>query len=222
MYEKEIALKERNKLLAKKIVKNLQSRNFDAYYFENKEDALHHALSLIPESSSVSWGGSITLSEIGLLDCVKEGKYTVIDRDSAKTPEERVELMRKALLCDTYLTSFNGMSEDGVLINIDGVGNRVAAISFGPKSIIGIVGMNKVCKTTASAIERARTYAAPVNMQRIAINPHFSAGNTPCSLNGSCADCKSADCICSYIVETRMCKVAGRIKIILVGEDLGI
>lgn len=115
------------------------------------------------------------------------------------------------------------MSEDGVLINIDGMGNRVAAIAFGPKNVIAIVGMNKVCKDTDMALSRARNMVAPLNVQRCNMNPHFaSITKTPCAINGSCADCKVAEGICSYIVETRMCKIPGRIKVILVGEDLGL
>lgn len=114
--------------------------------------------------------------------------------------------MRQALTCDTYLTSFNALSEDGILVNVDGVGNRVAAIAFGPKHIIAIVGMNKVCKTVDDAINRARTYAAPLNVQRCNLNLHFQlVKTTPCSLTGSCRDCTADECICSMIVETRRC-----------------
>lgn len=222
MEEKKNSLKARYQLLSAKVIKSLQNRKFEAYYCDTADDAVKKALSLIPEDSTVSWGGSVTLEEIGLLKQVKQGNYTVIDRDQAKTPEERQTLMRQSLLCDTYLTSFNGISEDGVLINIDSVGNRIAAIAFGPKSIIAVIGMNKVCKTAESAMERTRTYAAPTNAQRSVINPFFHpVKNTPCMITGSCGNCTSDDCICSHIVETRMCKPAGRIKIILVGESLG-
>lgn len=222
MQEKENAIKARYRLLSTKIIKNLQNRKFESYYCDTAIDAVQKVLSLIPESSSVSWGGSITLEETGLLEQVYQGKFTVIDRDKASTPDERYDLMRQALLCDVYLTSFNAISEDGVLINVDGVGNRVAAITFGPKNVIAVVGMNKVCKTVEDAVERARTYAAPINAQRCSINPFFhTMQNTPCVINGGCGNCKTEDCICSYIVETRMCKTAGRIKVILVGESLG-
>ncbi|MFC6652400.1 lactate utilization protein [Paenibacillus rhizoplanae] len=179
---------------------------------------------MIPEQSSVSWGGSVTLEEIGLLNRVCQGSYTVTDRDTAQTMEERYDLMRQSLLCDTYLTSFNAISEDGILVNIDSVGNRVAAITFGPRSVVAVVGMNKVCKTAEDAVIRARTYAAPINANRCSVSSSpflHSPQKTPCLINGACGDCKSDDCICSYIVETRMCKTAGRIKVILVGESLG-
>lgn len=220
--EKDNAIRERNKLLSAKIIKNLKVRKFDAYYCETAKEALEKALSLISEKSSVSWGGSVTLDEIGIKEKLYKGDFTIIDRDKAKTPDERYDLMRQALLCDTFLTSFNAISEDGILVNVDSVGNRVAAIAFGPKSVIAIVGMNKVCKNLDMALERARTYAAPINAQRCSQDPFLnSPKKTPCVINGSCADCKTDECICSSIVETRMCKKEGRIKIILVGESLG-
>lgn len=222
MQEKNNAIKARNQLLATKIIKNLQSRKFDAYYCDTAADAVNKALSLIPKNSSVSWGGSVTLEEIGLIDQIYHGDFTTIDRDKAQTMDERYNLMRQSLLCDTFLTSFNAVSEDGVLVNVDSVGNRVAAITFGPKSVIAVIGMNKICKTVEDAIERARTYVAPINAQRCSSNAFLHPPKkTPCVINGSCGNCKAEDCICSYIVETRMCKTGGRIKIILVGESLG-
>jgi L-lactate utilization protein LutB len=224
MQEKENSIKARNRLLASKVIKNLQSRKFEAYYCDNAIEAAEKALSLIPEQSSVSWGGSVTLEEIGLLDRVRQGSYTVTDRDTVQTMEERYDLMRQSLLCDTYLTSFNAVSEDGILVNIDSVGNRVAAITFGPKSVVAVVGMNKVCKTAEDAVIRARTYAAPINANRCSNSSSpflHSPQKTPCLINGACGDCKTDDCICSHIVQTRMCKTAGRIKVILVGESLG-
>lgn len=205
----------RSALLAPKLIKALESRKFEAYYCKNAQEAADKALSLIPAGSTVSWGGSVTLRQIGLLDHVNSGGYGVIDRDRANSPEERIELMRKALLSDVYLTSVNAVSEDGILVNVDNLGNRVAALTFGPKSVIVVAGMNKVCKTADDAEVRARTYAAPVNAARLSLK------ETPCAVTGSCADCKTDECICSTVVKTRMCKIAGRIKVILVGEPLG-
>jgi L-lactate utilization protein LutB len=139
----------------------------------------------------------------------------VIDRDKVASPQERTELMRKALLCDTFLASSNAVSEDGQLVNIDGFGNRVAAMCYGPKQVIVLAGMNKVAKTLVDAQVRARTIAAPCNIQRLA------EAKTPCSETGACADCRSPESICSYIVTTRLCRPAGRIKVILIGKDLG-
>lgn len=201
--------------LAPRIQSALQARRFDAYYCKTAEEAKEQAIKLMPKGSSVSWGGSVTIREIGLLDAVEAGKYEIIDRDRAKTPEERQELMRQSLLCDTYLTSANAMSEDGEFVNIDGLGNRIAAITFGPKSVIVIVGMNKICKTLEDAYVRARAYASPLNTIRLDLQ-------TPCASTGSCANCKSSACACSYIMTTRMSNVQGRIKVILVGEPLGL
>lgn len=201
-------------LLGTRTVENLQKRHFDAYYCKTKEEALKKAIELIPENDVVSWGGSVSIDEIGLLNYVKENRK-VIDRDSAKSPEERTELMRKALLCDTYLMSSNAMTEDGILVNIDGNGNRVAALCYGPKSVVMIVGVNKICKTLDDAISRARNIPAPINIQR------FKGLKTPCSTKGSCYNCKSTESICNQVVITRMSRPVSKIKIIVVGEDLG-
>ena len=139
----------------------------------------------------------------------------VIDRDSAKTPEERVELMRKALLCDTFLMGTNAAVQDGQLINIDGNGNRVAALCYGPKQVIAIVGMNKVVPTVEAGIERAHTVASPQNIGR------FPSVGTPCAKTGMCGHCIRPDSVCAQVVRTRICKPQGRIKVILVGENLG-
>ncbi|WP_271813568.1 lactate utilization protein [Clostridium beijerinckii] len=201
--------------LSSKVIEALKKRHFDAYYCKTKDEAVQQILDLIPENHVVSWGGSETLTEIGIKELVKEKGYQVIDRDTGKSPEERTELMRKALLCDTFLMSSNAISEDGQLFNIDGNGNRVAAMIFGPKSVIVVAGMNKVVKTLDDAIQRTRTIAAPSNMQ------HFQDMKTPCYLNGSCGDCLSPDCICSQMVTTRTSRPAKKIKVILIGEDLG-
>ena len=201
-------------LVAEKVIRNLERRHMEGYYAKTREEALKTALSLIPEGSSVGWGGSFSIEEIGLKDAVKKGGYTVIDRDSAATAEERTELMRRCLLADTFLMSTNAISEDGQLVNIDGGGNRVAALCYGPKSVIVIAGINKLTKTLDDAISRARNYAAPVNAQRF-------NGDTACSRTGSCGDCTAEGCICSQIVITRNCKPTGRIKVILVDEELG-
>jgi L-lactate utilization protein LutB len=215
MSGKEAWIAQQYELQAAQVIKNLESRHFEAYFCKNREEAAAKALSLIPSGSVVSWGGSVTVQEIGLIDKVYEAGFKVIDRDKAKSPEERAELMRQALLCDTFLAGVNAIAEEGILVNIDGVGNRVAATIFGPKSVILVAGINKVRKTLEDARSRARTYAAPANAQRV------GAKNTPCALTGTCGNCKSADSICTFIVETRLCKPAKRIKVILVGENLG-
>lgn len=195
------------------LVKNLQSRHFEAYYCQTREEALEKALSLIPQEASVAWGGCVTCQQIGLLDAVKKGNYRVIDRDQGKTNEEREQIMRSGLLSDVFLTGANAISMDGQMVNIDGNGNRVAAIVYGPKQVIVVAGMNKVEDTLEAAITRARTVAAPMNMQRFGLP-------TPCNSTGTCADCKSERCICNQILITRHSR-GNRIKFVLVGEDLG-
>lgn len=197
------------------LVKNLKNRHFDAYYCETKEEALEMALSLIPQGDTVGWGGTVTCQQIGLLDAVRNGNFRAIDRDACATMEEREEAMRKALLADTFLTSANAISLDGQMVNIDGNGNRVAAIVYGPKQVIVMAGMNKVEDNLDAAINRARTVAAPMNQQR------FGLPN-PCGATGSCGDCKTETCICNHILITRHCRPVGKIKFILVGEDLGL
>ena len=197
------------------LVKKLCSRHFDAYYCDNAEEALTKALELIPTGASVGWGGALSAQQIGLIDAVNEGNYKAIDRDKAKTPEERTRAMKQCLQADVFITGANALSMDGQMVNIDGNGNRVAAIIYGPDNVIVIAGMNKVVDSLEDAVRRARTVAAPMNKQR------FAALQTPCEITGTCADCKSEDCICNQIVITRNSKPAGRIKVILVGEELG-
>lgn len=204
----------RNEKMKDKLIANLEKRHFQAYYCNTKKEALNLALSLIPQEHTVSWGGSVSAERIGLIHAVRKS-YNVIDRDSAQTPEEADELRRKGLLADTFIMGTNALTEDGQLVNIDGTGNRVAALCFGPKNVIVICGMNKVVKTLDDAYSRAQTIAAPINAQR------FPGINTPCEKTGSCANCLSDNCICCSVVTTRFCKPAGKIKVILVGESLG-
>lgn len=196
------------------LVKNLQSRHFEAYYCADKEKALQKALELIPEHSTVGWGGAQSCQEIGLMEALHAGNYRPIDRALAKSAEERERMIRDMFLADVFLTGANGVSLDGQMVNIDGSGNRVAAIVYGPGSVIVVMGMNKVEDTLEDAIRRARTVAAPMNNQR------FDNEN-PCSFTGTCGNCKNEQCICNQILVTRHCRPTGRIKFIVVGEDLG-
>lgn len=196
------------------LVKNLRSRHFEAYYCADKQEALEKALELIPVGASVGWGGALSAEQIGLLDAIRQGDYRAIDRDTAQSPAERNAIMKQALLADVFIVGANALSLDGQMVSIDGNGNRVAAIVYGPESVIVIAGMNKVAATLEDAVQRARTIAAPMNKQRFALE-------TPCEVTGACADCKSEGSICNQILITRNSKPAGRIKVILVGEELG-
>ena len=206
--------KNRNRLLAGKIIKGLESRNMNGYFTETKEEALEKALSLIPEGSSLGWGGSVSIQEIGLKQAVMEGNYTVYNRDNCSTPAEKREMELKTFGSDYFLCSTNAITEDGILVNIDGNANRVAAIAYGPLHVIMIVGMNKVAKDEQHAMLRARNTAAPINTQRFPIT-------VPCKETGSCVNCKSRDTICCQFLTTRYSRHAGRIHVILVNENLG-
>ena len=211
-------IKKRNQKLGEKTVSALKKRHFDAYFVETKKEALEKAIHLIPQSDVISWGGSVSVVETGLIDYLLKNEYNVINRDKAKNQEERTMLLKKALLCDTYLMGTNAISEDGELVNIDCVGNRTAALMFGPKSVVIIASVNKIMPTLDEAIKRARHFSAPINIQRVAGN---GQRQTPCFATGCCGDCISKDSICSHIVTTRLCNPAKRIKVIIVGEDLG-
>lgn len=201
----------RKALLAERTIAGLQSRNMSGYYAGDKEEALRIALGLIPEGSSVTMGGCMSAHEIGLVDALKSGNYNFIDRDAF---EDKRAAMLKAYDADVFLTGANAMTDDGVMINIDGNANRVSAIAQGPKKVIFIVGMNKVCPDTDTAMKRARNVAAPINAQRFGLK-------TPCSKTGKCFDCKSPDTICCQFLITRFSRHKDRIHVILVGEDLG-
>ncbi len=208
-------MKQHYDVFGPQVVKKLNELYYDAYYCSTKEEALEKALELIGKDDLVSWGGTVSVEEIGLKKALYDRGQKMIDRDTAKTPEERQEMLHKALLCDYFLMSTNAMSADGQMVNIDGTGNRVAALCYGPRNVLVIAGMNKVTPDLDSAVLRARNVAAPVNVFR------FPDLNTPCKIAGKCIDCKGKDSVCAQFVITRLCRPAGRIKVIMVGEDLG-
>ncbi|CBK73440.1 Uncharacterised ACR, YkgG family COG1556 [Butyrivibrio fibrisolvens 16/4] len=201
----------RNQLLAQKVIKGLESRNMKGYYAADKEEALKIALELIPENSSISMGGAMSAHEIGLVDALKNGNYNFIDRDAA---EDKRAAMLEGYDADYFLTSANAMTEDGVMVNIDGNSNRVSAIAQGPKHVLVIVGMNKICDDVDGAMKRARNVAAPINAQRFGLS-------TPCAKTGSCMNCKSPDTICCQFLITRYSRHTDRIHVILVNDTLG-
>ena len=205
---------EYNKLLAEKTIEGLEKRNMQGFYAENKEEAVKIALSLIPEGSVVSWGGSATLQETGLINTLKNNNYQCLDRNDVESREEKEEIAHKALNADYYLMSTNAMTIDGQLINIDGNGNRVAALIYGPKNVIIVTGINKICDTYDSALSRARNKASITNVIRFDCN-------TPCKKTGKCMDCLSPETVCCQFVHTRFSRIKDRIKVIIVGENLG-
>ena len=203
-------MKKRNERLAQTVIKGLQSRNMTGYYAEDKEAALKQALELIKENSTISMGGCMSAHEIGLVQALQEGNYQYLDR-SKMEPREG---LLAAYDSDVFLSSANAMTSDGILVNIDGNSNRVSCIAQGPKKVIFIVGLNKVCDDLDSAMKRARNVAAPINAQRFEVK-------TPCKETGKCFDCKSPDTICCQFLITRYSRHTGRIHVILVNDNLG-
>lgn len=206
-------IEERNRLLGERLVKQLQQRHYNAVYCATANEAVEKVLALIPDGSSVTWGGSMTLRDMGITKRLHERNLEVWDRDEAPSREAAQEIYRRAFYADYYLTSANAMTEDGLIVNIDGNGNRVAAITFGPKNVIFVVSINKVMQNLDAAVSRARSVAAPINIQR------FADLNTPCKADGVCHNCKSADSVCNYIHIMRNSHPAGRHTVVLVGGN---
>ena len=200
--------------LADSLIEKFNLRGIEGYYCNNKEEALATAKRFLTPGCSVSWGGSMTLNEIGLMDALKSSDYVLYDRAAAVTPEEKSEIYSKTVTADYYFMSSNAITLDGQLINMDGFGNRIACLIAGPKNVIIIAGMNKIVSDVPTGMERVRNMAAPPNCVRL-------NKNTPCSHLGRCTNCLTDDCICCNLVITRKSIIPGRIKVILVGEELG-
>ena len=203
-------MRKRNEILAQTVIKGLESRNMTGYYAADKEEAVKKALEVIGKGSTVAMGGCQSAHEIGLIQALEEGDYNYIDR-SNMTPRES---LMAAYDADVFLSSANAMTNDGIMVNIDGNSNRVSCIAQGPKKVVFIVGMNKICSDLDEAIKRARNVAAPANAQRFDVK-------TPCKVTGKCADCKSPDTICCQLLITRYSRHEGRIHVILVNDTLG-
>lgn len=199
---------------AKSIIHKLEARKMEGYYCPDKESAKAKVLELIgPNKKVVTYGGSMSLDEIGVKEAVEEAGHDLLRREKYVTPEEKRECFAKQTLADVFMMSTNAITLDGELVNIDGSGNRVACLSFGPNEVIVVAGMNKVVSNVEEGIARSRNFAAPPNTVRLGCD-------TPCTKIGQCGNCLN-DTICCQIVVTRASRVPGRIKVILVGEELG-
>ncbi|MCD8323472.1 MAG: lactate utilization protein [Clostridiales bacterium] len=197
------------------IIKNMKKRRMEGYYCPTAAEAADLAMSLIQSGSTVGTGGSMTLEECGIMERLRAREdITFLDRAAGKTPEEVTNLLHQMLLGDVLLMSTNAITLDGELVNIDGSGNRLAALCYGPEKVIVVAGINKIAPDIPSAYRRVKDIAAPPNCVRL-------EKNTPCSHTGRCGECLGDDCICSQIVITRRSHAAGRICVILVGEELG-
>lgn len=200
--------------MALHLVKKLQQRHFEAYFCSSSRDAIQQIIKLIPAGSTITWGGSATIRDMGLTSALHEKNYIVYDRDLATSDEERQNIYTKAFSCDYYLSSVNAISEDGIIINIDGNGNRIAAITYGPKHVIFVIGLNKVVRDFDAAIMRTRSIASTTNAARFNVE-------TPCQKDGVCHDCLSDECICNYIHILRNSHPSQRHIVVLVDEVLG-
>lgn len=200
--------------LSEGLIENLKKRGMEGYYFENSASLCAYLKDMLPADAVISWGGSMSLAESGVMGLLKEGDYTLIDRSAAKTPEEAREIFSRTVMADYYFMSANAVTMDGELVNIDGNGNRIAALVQGPSHVCLIVGRNKVAPNLESAVQRARNIAAPINVKRL-------HKQTPCQTSGRCEACFSPDCICSHLVITRRSGHPGRIQVFLVNEELG-
>jgi len=199
---------------AQTIIKNLQTRKMEGYYCESAGDAKRKLAELLSGSvKSVAYGGSMTIDDNGFKSVVEENGHELIVRENYKSPEEVKELKAKQVNADVFLMSTNAITLDGELINIDGRGNRVSFLIYGPESVIVIAGMNKVVTNVEDGLRRVRNIATPPNCIRL-------NKKTPCSVTGKCGNCFT-ESICSQFVVTRMSMIPGRIKVILVGEELG-
>ena len=196
------------------MIKQLNRRNMAACYCPTAAEAVRKVSEMIADGSSVTWGGSMTIRDMGLPQALRDrGTLDVLDRDLVEDRAEVVRLYERAFTADVYLSSANAISEDGVIVNIDGNGNRVAAITWGPKKVIFVIGLNKVAQTVKAALARARSTASPVNAARFDIK-------TPCQADGVCHNCNSPESICNHVHFLRN-SPRGRHSVVLVGEDLG-
>ena len=204
----------RNERLAERLIKNLKRRNMEAFYCKTAAEAVNKVSELIADGCSVTWGGSMTIRDMGIPQALKSrGTLEVLDRDEVTDRDEVVKIYERAFTADVYLSSANAISEDGVIVNIDGNGNRVAAITWGPKKVIFIIGINKVAQTVEAALARARSTASPINAARFDIK-------TPCQVDGVCHNCNSPESICNYVHFLRN-SPRGKHAVVLVGEDFG-
>lgn len=199
---------------ANSIIKKLEARKMEGYYCPDQESAVTKVLELIgQEKKNVGYGGSMTIDGIGLKGAIRNAGHNLIIREDYKTPEEKKECNALLVNADTFLTSTNAITLDGELINIDGRGNRVSFLIYGPEQVIVITGMNKVVTNVTEGIDRVHNMAAPANTVRLGCD-------TPCAKTGRCANCLPHTICCETVI-TRSSMIPGRIKVVLVGEELG-
>ncbi|EOH80698.1 lactate utilization protein [Enterococcus malodoratus] len=208
--------RERYNAAALTLSKKLERRNFVAIICQNLTAAKNQALELIDQDKSVGFGGSITVEQSGIIDELYQRNQKMIDREKTSSAEERHQVMKQALTADYFLTSINGVTEDGELVNIDSVGNRVAALTFGPDKVLAFVSMRKVYGNLATTLEMVRKNTAPLNAHRLGLE------KTPCIKRGNCGDCLQSECICNTIAVTRRSMSKERIIVFLIIDEIGL
>lgn len=205
-----------NEKVAKQVIGHLEKRRMEGSYSPTGTQAVEEIVAMIPEGASVYRCGSMTTNNLGLWEKIsgRAGVKIIDPYKAGLSPEEGMEMRRQGLLADVMIASSNAITLDGRLVNLDGSGNRVAAMNFGPKKVILVVGMNKVAPDLESAMARVKHYAAPANVIRLGLR-------NPCAESGTCGNCSSPQRICNLwsIIEGQMIK--GRIHVKLVGENLG-
>jgi L-lactate utilization protein LutB len=202
-----------------KTKKALEANNFDAYIADNKDLAKKLAYdTIIPAIApqTISWGGSMTFVGTRLYEALKnDPRYTVLDTyDKSLSPEESLQRRRESLMVDLFITGTNAVTESGQLVNLDMIGNRVAALTFGPKQVILFIGRNKIVADREAAIARVKNYAAPVNVMRL-------DKKNPCAKTGHCENCSSPERICNTWTITEKCFPKNRVKVVLINEEMG-
>ncbi|HJC47284.1 MAG TPA: lactate utilization protein [Candidatus Lachnoclostridium pullistercoris] len=206
---------EKRREMAQKIAGSLKKRNIEGFYCRDKEEALKLVLSMVPDGAKVGWGGSVTLDQIGLFDGLREKNCVMLDlKEGGKDPEETERIYRESVGADFFFMSTNGITENGELVNIDGAGTRLGRMIYGPKHVIIIAGINKISKDIESAVDRIQNEVCPILAVR-------SGRNTACGNLGRCGNCFTPDSMCCEIVITRKSRQNGRMKLVLVGEELG-
>jgi L-lactate utilization protein LutB len=204
----------------KELKEALETNNFEVFLADNGAEAKKIVQEeILPKTGAktVSWGGSMTFTATGLYDALKSAAgLEVLDTfDKSKSSEEKLELRRQALLSDLFITGTNAVTEDGMLVNQDMIGNRVGALTFGPRHVVIMVGRNKIVSDLDEAMWRIRNYVAPINAMRL-------DKKTPCVKTSYCEDCKSPDRICNTWTITEKSYPKGRVKVVLINEDLGL
>lgn len=196
-------------------IDELQKNNINGYFAESKEGLINIVEHIIEPGNKIAFGGSMTLFECGVMDYLKNGKYELVDRNKPDLTREQInEIYRQAFLSDVYFTSSNAITEKGEIYNVDGNGNRVAAILYGPKKVIIIAGVNKIVTTIEDAIKRNKEISAPANAKRLNTA-------TPCTKTGKCMDCKSSQRICNEYTLIKRQRDSSRIHVIFMNETLG-